>query len=115
MDYFILGLSELQHMYLLTLIPKAIVTRLSLWLIGCGKKRQHRLLSPLHLENCVREKKSAAAAPMHACLNDSHSTLAVFRKKSYKATSSRRTIYLIWKAKVPGANASLVPLGRAQT
>lgn len=41
------------NMYLLTLIPKTIVTRLSSWLIGRGKKRQHRLLSPLHLENCT--------------------------------------------------------------
>jgi len=72
------------NMYLLTLIPKTIVTRLSSWLIGRGKKRQHRLLSPLHLENCVREKKSAAAAPMHACLNDCPCTLAVFRKKATK-------------------------------
>ena len=71
-------------MYLLTLIPKTIVTRLSSWVIGRGKKRQHHLLSPLHLENCVREKKSAAVVPMHACLNDSPSTLAVFAQK--KAT-----------------------------
>ena len=68
------------------------------------------LLFPLHLENCVREKKSAAAAPMHACLNDSPSTLAVFSAK--KATKLQVVgEQFIWKAKVPGANASLVPLG----
>lgn len=41
--------------YLLTIIPEISVIYFSSWLLGCGEKRQHRLLPLLHLGNCARE------------------------------------------------------------
>lgn len=51
--------------YLLTLFPKTIVSFLSLWLLHCGKKRQHHLLPQLHLGNCVCVRRNLLRHTMH--------------------------------------------------
>ena len=53
------ALSKLeQHVIFVSSNPKITVICFSSWLLCCRKKRQHRLLPPLHLGNCTHEKKS---------------------------------------------------------
>lgn len=76
---------------------------MSLRLVGCGKKRQHRLVPKLHLGNCAREKKFASAPPrryMHVQL-----LAFIYFLKNVRLVKQNCVLIPFRMGRVSGANA----------